>query len=97
VVDKKRGQGKSRSGSSRGVSQPEFLDSAGVNSRETAVGAEPGREVATKPGTMGRMVEKALANPTLLIAGLAALPVLFVVWGLTRRRQRPKDDEPSES
>lgn len=83
---------KSRNRPSPGLSVSEFIDSAGVNSRETGVGS-PGSAPETKnKGKLGRAVEKALANPTLLIAGLAAIPVLFVVWGLTRRRKRHEDE-----
>lgn len=44
-------------------------------------------------GRAGKILEKALENPTLVIAGLAAVPLLFLAWGLTRRRRRRRRDE----
>ena len=75
----------------------EFIDSAGVNSSETAVGAPPPAPPARRePSAIGRAVEKVLANPTLVVAGLAAIPLLLVVWGVTRRRRRRAVDQEEE-
>lgn len=95
-TDLKPVEKKSRKRSSPGLSVSEFIDSAGVNSRETGVGSASSAPETTSKGKLGRAVEKALSNPTLVIAGLAAIPVLFVVWGLTRRRKRNRDETPEE-
>jgi hypothetical protein len=44
-------------------------------------------------GRAGKILEKVLENPTLVIAGLAAVPLLFLAWGLTRRRSRKRREE----
>lgn len=89
----KRG-GKLPNKARRGMALEEFIDSAGVNSSETAVGSPPPALPAKRdPSAVGRAVEKILANPTLVIAGLAAIPILLVVWGMTRRRRRHEDEE----
>src|SRR5687768_3524543 len=96
VTEKKESTGKSGGKSPRKpkkMALSEFIDSAGVNSKETAVSSTPGEfpvslntpEVESlteprlrprpvdnpgdRPSGIGRMVEKALANPTLVIAG----------------------------
>ena len=95
----------------------EFIDSAGVNSQETAVGSTPAEfplsrtapavspsrtpsgprplSEGNQPAPTGfvRIVEKVLANPTLVIAGLAAVPVLLLFWGATRRRRKKRQQE----
>lgn len=40
----------------------------------------------------GAAIERALANPMLLIAAAAALPLLLVFWGVSRRRRRRHDE-----
>lgn len=44
-------------------------------------------------GRAAKILEKALENPTLVIAGLAAVPLLFLAWGLTRRRRKKRREE----
>lgn len=95
--DRKKGGGKLSKKRREGLALSEFIDSAGVNNRETGVGEAPPLAEVKKAGALGRAVEKALANPTLVIVGLAAIPLLFLAWGFMRRKkdrdQEPKEDE----
>lgn len=68
----------------------EYLDDAGVNGPSTAVGDE-GQAPPAPPGlgrTLLRTFETVIANPTLVIATVAAIPILLLAWGIARPRKK---------
>jgi len=97
--DRKRNGGKFPNHEAKGLAIEEFIDSAGVNSRDTAPGPPDEHENLGKrqePG-IGKIVGAVLKNPTMILAGIVVLPVLLLTWGLTRRRaSRSESDETSE-
>ena len=87
----------------KGIAIEEFVDESAVN--RPAPPPTSGKEEKKKPGAkfsalgnggpskIGSAVETALSNPLLLIATAAALPLLLVFWGISRKRRRDRDDE----
>jgi hypothetical protein len=81
----------------KGMAIEEFVDEDAVNRPQPE---QPDRGVGsetTKPeegkARFGAVLEKALANPMLLVAAAAALPLLLVFWGVSRRRRRRFEEE----
>lgn len=79
----------------KGLAFEEFIDSAGVNSRDTAPGIpdeSENRGERQEPG-LGKVIGAVLKNPTVILAGIVVLPALLVTWGLTRRRRKNHEEE----
>jgi len=98
--DRKWNGGKFPNHERKGLAIEEFIDSAGVNSRDTAPGRTPDEHEnlgeRQEPG-IGKIVGAVLKNPTMILAGIVVLPALLLTWVLTRRRaSRSESDETSE-
>ncbi|HXI12691.1 MAG TPA: hypothetical protein VNM92_08590 [Thermoanaerobaculia bacterium] len=81
----------------KGLALSEFIDDAEVN-RTTDDEWESERDLAPAPRrtaaqSFGRAVGTIVANPTLVIATVAAIPLLLIVWGVGRS-QKKKSDSP---
>ena len=64
--------------------------------RENEPSELPAKEERSRATGVGRIVEKAIENPTLVIAGLAAVPLLFLAWGVTRRWRKRRSESDNE-
>lgn len=93
--EKESNEGKFKDQRSKGLAISEFLDDSEVN-RSGTDPWESEQDLAPAPRrtsaqTFGRAVEIVIANPTLVIATVAALPLLLVAWGLARPRRKKTD------
>lgn len=96
--DRKWNGGKFPNHETKGLALEEFIDSAGLNSRDTGPGSEEeegeNRGERQEPG-LGKIIGGVLRNPTVILAGIVILPALLVTWALTRRRRASSEaDEP---
>lgn len=89
----------------RGMAIEEFVDEAAVNrpDPEEEKGTEATNAVPRSKfrafgadgerSKIGAAMETALANPLLFVAAAAAIPLLAVFWGLSRRRKNKADED----
>lgn len=93
--DRKWNGGKFPNHETKGLAIEEFIDSAGVNSRETAPGIpdESVNRGERQEPHLGKIIGTVLRHPTAILAGIVVLPVLLVTWGLARRRAAKSEKE----
>jgi len=86
--------GKVPNDETKGLAPPEFIDSAGVNSRDTTPGIpdESENRGERQEPKLGKIIGAVLRNPAVILAGIVVLPALLVTWGLTRRRRAAKSE-----
>lgn len=91
--DRKWNGGKFPNHETKGLAIEEFIDSAGVNSRDTAPGIQDKSENRgkRKEPDLGKLIGTVLKNPTVILAGIVVLPALLLTWGLIRRRASRSD------